>query len=105
MVAKPLQVRKRSPENLSALVVFYDERLAVVQIAAPGDSVVDLPEKGEVRVGTGILQEGNNLITCRPGLLCTTQSGKVWVAGRAKRYSWRRPSMHAAVRSMSGAHF
>ncbi|KAK9820696.1 hypothetical protein WJX74_008252 [Apatococcus lobatus] len=57
-----------------------------VRIAAPGDSVVDLPEKGEVRVGTGIHQEGNHLITCRPGLLCTTQSGKVWVAGRQKRY-------------------
>ncbi|KAK9867474.1 hypothetical protein WJX84_006859 [Apatococcus fuscideae] len=56
------------------------------RVVAPGDSVYQLPEKGEVRVGSGIHQDGQHLITCRPGLLSTTQSGKVWVAGRQKRY-------------------
>ncbi|KAL4543023.1 hypothetical protein Ndes2526B_g03701 [Nannochloris sp. 'desiccata'] len=60
----------------------------------PGDQVFQLPESGVVRVGTGLRDDGTQLIASRPGLLQQSKDGKLWVFGRQKRYI---PSVDDAV--------
>jgi exosome complex component RRP40 len=65
-----------------------------MQYVIPGDQVYKLPESGVVRVGTGLRDDGTQLIASRPGLLQQSKKGKLWVFGRQKRYI---PSVDDAV--------
>jgi exosome complex component RRP40 len=65
-----------------------------MQYVVPGDQVFKLPESGVVRVGTGLRDDGIQLIASRPGLLQQSKNGKLWVFGRQKRYI---PSVDDAV--------
>jgi len=60
-----------------------------VQVVGPGDSVLVLPEAGQLRVGAGLRAEGGHLRTTRPGVLRRTKAGKLWVQGRQKRCALR----------------
>ncbi|KAK9840562.1 hypothetical protein WJX81_001359 [Elliptochloris bilobata] len=55
-------------------------------VVGPGDSVLVLPEAGQVRVGAGLHADGGHLRTTRPGILRRTKAGKLWVQGRQIRY-------------------
>ena len=55
------------------------------QVVAPGDAVCQLPETGEVRVGSGVQLSAAQLRSIRAGFLRQTTSGKLWVEGRQKR--------------------
>jgi exosome complex component RRP40 len=65
-----------------------------MQYVVPGDQVFKLPESGVVRVGTGLRDDGTQLVASRPGLLQQSKNGKLWVFGRQKRYI---PSVDDAV--------
>jgi exosome complex component RRP40 len=65
-----------------------------LQYVVPGDRVFKLPESGVVRVGTGLRDDGTQLLASRPGLLQQSKNGKLWVFGRQKRYI---PSVDDAV--------
>lgn len=56
-----------------------------MQVVAPGDLILELPESGKLRVGSGVLVDGKELIAVRNGSTQQTNSGKVWLAGRQKR--------------------
>lgn len=59
--------------------------LLFAQVLGPGDSVLVLPDAGQVRVGAGLHAEGGHLRTTRAGVLRRTKAGKLWVQGRQKR--------------------
>ena len=59
--------------------------LHFAQVLGPGDSVLVLPDAGQVRVGAGLHAEGGHLRTTRAGVLRRTKAGKLWVQGRQKR--------------------
>ena len=59
--------------------------LRFAQVLGPGDSVLVLPDAGQVRVGAGLHAEGGHLRTTRAGVLRRTKAGKLWVQGRQKR--------------------
>ena len=59
--------------------------LLLLQVLGPGDSVLVLPDAGQVRVGAGLHAEGGHLRTTRAGVLRRTKAGKLWVQGRQKR--------------------
>ena len=60
-------------------------KLHGTQVVVPGDEVLRLPEKGILRVGGGLQQDGAVLIATRPGLLYQAKNGKLWVESRQKR--------------------
>lgn len=77
-----------------------------VQVVTPGDTIAALPSTGALRVGPGLVPDpwaavvqppgepstssasaSAWLVTTRPGILRRTRAGKLWVEGRARRYS------------------
>lgn len=73
-----------------------------VQVVGPGDSVLVLPEAGQLRVGAGLHAEGSHLRTTRPGVLRRTKAGKLWVQGRQKRCVLHRRARLASSATPSG---
>jgi exosome complex RNA-binding protein Rrp4 len=55
------------------------------QAVAPGDIICQLPETGEVRVGSGVQLSSTQLCSVKAGILRQTTSGKLWIEGRQKR--------------------
>lgn len=45
----------------------------------------DLPESGEVRVGSGITQAGGALRATKAGVVQAARGGKLWVQGTQRR--------------------
>mmetsp|Transcript_7693 Transcript_7693/g.28338 ORF Transcript_7693/g.28338 Transcript_7693/m.28338 type:complete len:239 (-) Transcript_7693:1770-2486(-) len=61
---------------------------AVESLVLPGQSVLSLPEDPQavVRIGGGVRQEGERIVSTRAGTLQQTAGGKLWVQSRVKRY-------------------
>ena len=56
-----------------------------VKVVTPGESLLQLPKHGKLRIGTGISVDDNQLVTNRCGVARQTKAGKVWIEGRQKR--------------------
>mmetsp|Transcript_6610 Transcript_6610/g.15903 ORF Transcript_6610/g.15903 Transcript_6610/m.15903 type:complete len:133 (+) Transcript_6610:165-563(+) len=59
---------------------------AVGQVVFPGDPVVQIPLNEQLRVGTGLQQRGEEIISNKAGLVCRTSTGKFWLQVVQKRY-------------------
>ncbi|CAG9465070.1 unnamed protein product [Pedinophyceae sp. YPF-701] len=55
-------------------------------VVGPGEPVAKLPERGTVRIGTGLRSEGGHLECTKAGVLRLTKQGRLWVEGNQKRY-------------------
>ena len=64
------------------------------QAVLPGDEVLRLPEAGVVRVGAGLQQRSDALVTDRAGVLRRTKGGKLWVEGSQKRRARSQTQAH-----------
>lgn len=59
----------------------------VGQMVVPGDIIMNLPTDGqEVRLGGGLRQVGDHVISTRAGIVRHYQPGKYWIEGSQKRY-------------------
>jgi hypothetical protein len=57
-----------------------------LQVVCPGDTVLQLPETGIVRIGGGVQQDGERLIAVKAGVLQQSKNGQtLWVQGRQRR--------------------
>lgn len=54
-------------------------------MVCPGDTVLQLPETGIVRIGGGVQQDGEQLVAVKAGVARQAKSGQIWVQGRQKR--------------------
>ena len=59
--------------------------LLCLKVVAPGDSLLQLPKNGKLRIGTGISVEQDQLVTNRCGVARQTKAGKIWIEGRQRR--------------------
>ena len=55
------------------------------QVVEPGDAVLQLPEGGEVHLGSGLRPVGDVVVALKCGVVRQTQRGKLWLEGRQKR--------------------
>ena len=56
------------------------------QVVCPGDTVLQLPETGVVRIAGGVLQDGERLVAVKAGVVQHAKNGQVlWVQGRQRR--------------------
>mmetsp|Transcript_23667 Transcript_23667/g.65640 ORF Transcript_23667/g.65640 Transcript_23667/m.65640 type:complete len:241 (+) Transcript_23667:223-945(+) len=56
------------------------------KVVLPGDRVLPIPDSGYIRVGPGLHQQGDFLLSSKPGLVKETSTGKVWMQGIQKRF-------------------
>lgn len=58
------------------------------KIAAPGDTILELPKEGDqvVRIGGGLRQTGDNVVATRAGGVTKSPQGLYFVEGSQKRY-------------------
>ncbi|CAD7704552.1 unnamed protein product [Ostreobium quekettii] len=60
--------------------------LGASQVLGPGDPVLELPESGEVRIGSGVRLQDGCMAASKAGRLQRTNRGKLWIKGRQKKY-------------------
>jgi exosome complex component RRP40 len=56
-----------------------------LQVVTPGDAVMELPEEGIVRIGTGMHVTHTHVVAQKSGVVRQTGKGQVWIDGRQKR--------------------
>ena len=67
-------------------VVFMN--LGLTQVVTPGQRVLQLPENGVIRIGTGLYDDGTFLVSSRAGILHQTSGNrsKFWIDSNHRRY-------------------
>ncbi|GAB4813358.1 hypothetical protein N2152v2_000404 [Parachlorella kessleri] len=64
-----------------------NEPAVLGKVVCPGDTVLQLPETGVVRIAGGVLQDGERLVAVKAGVLQQAKNGQVlWVQSRQRRY-------------------
>lgn len=58
----------------------------VGQVAGPGDAILQLPDEGQIRIGSGLQLSEGHIVSTKAGKVQQTKSGKLWLEGRQKKY-------------------